>query len=151
MKKRGNFVFLAVCLLWTAFIFARSLKSGVESSQESGAAMALVDRVLAFLGVAWRPSELLLRKLGHFSEYFVLGALAYPSAKPWAPRRPGLWTLGYALLVALLDEFLMQNLSPGRGPSILDVFIDLSGAAVALLLLLGISWLWEKRKNKVKF
>ncbi len=151
MKKRLYIGCLVVCLLWTAFIFARSLKSGAESSQESGAALALVDRVLAFLGVAWRPSELLLRKLGHFSEYFVLGALAYPSVKLFTRRFSWLWTWGYALAVALLDEFLMQNLSVGRGPSMLDVLIDASGAALSLLLLLCLSWLWKKRKNKVKF
>lgn len=149
MKKKLYIGCGIVCLLWTAFIFARSLKSGAESSAESGEALALVDRFLAFSGVDWRPSEHLLRKLGHFLEYFVLGALAYPSTRFFTRHLSWLWAWGYALLVALLDEFLMQNLSVGRGPSVRDVLIDASGTALALLLLLLVRWLWHKRK-KVK-
>lgn len=150
MKKRLFWLCFAGCLLWTAFIFSRSLKSGVESSVESGEALAILGRLLNRMGIGWLPSEHLLRKLGHFTEYWILGLLAFPSAKLFVRRFSWLWAWGYALLVAILDEFLMQNLSVGRGPSLLDVAIDASGAAVALLLLLGLSWLIRKRNDRAK-
>jgi len=150
MKKRLLWCCLGLCVLWTAFIFSRSLKSGTESSAESGAALELVGRILDTLGISWRPSEHLLRKLGHFSEYFLLGALSFPSAKLFLSRLSPLLAWGYATAVAFLDEFLMQNLALGRGPSILDVLIDTSGAATAILLLLLLTWRKERLGNFLK-
>ena len=147
MKRKLFWCCLGLCVLWTVFIFSRSAKNGAESSAESGAVLALVERFLTLLGIDRLPSERLVRKLGHFTEYFVLGTLALPSAK--LARRPlaPLWACAYAATVALLDEFLVQNLSVGRGPSFLDVLIDLSGAAAAILLLLGLAWVRKKNRK----
>ena len=147
MKRRLFWCCLGLCVLWTVFIFSRSAKSGAESSAESGAALALLDRIFDFLRISWLPSEHFLRKLGHFSEYFVLGTLALPSARLFLCRTAPLAACGYAAAVALLDEFLVQNLSVGRGPSFSDVLIDLSGATVAVLLWLAVRW-GSKRKRK---
>lgn len=145
--KRGLFwCCLGACVLWTAFIFSRSAKSGVDSSAESGAMLALIDRFLSFWGMEFRPTELFLRKLGHFSEYFILGLLSFPSAKRFSRRLAALLSCGYAAAVALLDEFLVQKLSVGRGPSITDALIDLAGAATAILLLFALTaMLCQKR------
>ena len=37
-------------------------------------------------------------------------------------------------LVALIDEFVVQAMSIGRGPSFVDVLIDTSGATVGMLI-----------------
>lgn len=147
MKRRRFWCCLGLCVLWTLFIFSRSAKSGAESSAESGAALVLVERLFSALGIEWLPPERLIRKLGHFGEYFILGTLALPSAKLCLKRTAPLLAVGYALLVALLDEFLVQNLSVGRGPSFSDVLIDTAGALSAILLLSALAWLF---KNKEK-
>ena len=147
MKRKLFWCCLGLCLLWTVFIFSRSAKSGAESSAESGAVMALAERFLTSVGIERLPSERFVRKLGHFAEYFILGALALPSATPIWRRFAPLLACGYAATVALLDEFLVQSLSVGRGPSFFDVMIDLSGAATAILLLLGLAWAWKKKSK----
>ncbi len=147
MKRRLFWCCFGVCILWTVFIFSRSAKSGVESSAESGAVLALVDRFFDLFGVEWLPSERFLRKLGHFAEYFILGALALPSVRLLWNRFAPLWACGYAAAIALLDEFLIQSLSVGRGPSFFDVLIDLSGASAAILLLWGLTWTLKKKNN----
>ncbi len=147
MRRKRFWFCLGLCVLWTLFIFSRSAKSGAESSAESGAALALVERLFGALGIGWLPSEHLLRKLGHFGEYFVLGTLALPSAKHLLKRAAPLLAGTYALLVALLDEFLVQNLSVGRGPSFSDVLIDTVGALSTILILSALAWIFGK-KNK---
>ena len=142
MKRRLFWCCLGRCVLWTVFIFSRSAKSGAESSAESGAVLALVRSLFDFLGLDWLPSEHFLRKLGHFAEYFILGTLALPSARLLLRRCAPLLACGYAGAIALLDEFLVQSLSGGRGPSFFDVLIDLFGASTAILLLLGLSWIF---------
>lgn len=148
MKRRLFWWCLALCILWTLFIFSRSAKSGAESSAESGAALALLDRLMDFLRISWLPSEHFVRKAGHFTEYFILGVFALPSARRLLCRTAPLAACGYAAAIALLDEFLVQNLSAGRGPSFSDVLIDLAGASAAILFLLGLSWIG---KRKLKF
>lgn len=147
MKKRLFWCCFGFCILWTAFIFSRSLKSGAESSAESGAVLALLGRFLDGIGISWLPSEHFLRKLGHFLEYFVLGVLAVPSARLFFCRFTQLFAWGYTAIVALLDELLMQNLSVGRGPSIFDVLIDTAGALAAILFLLTIRLLLRKQRR----
>ena len=67
------FVFLGLALLWLAFIFSNSLKSAEESAEDSG-------KVLAFLqGLFPSLTDEGVRKLAHFAEFFVLGALATAS------------------------------------------------------------------------
>lgn len=67
-----------------------------------------------------------LRKVAHFSEYFILGAL-YAKADPDTP----LDLLEIGLFVPFLDEGL-QLFVDGRGASISDVMIDLLGYCLGL-------------------
>jgi VanZ family protein len=81
--------------------------------------------------------HLVIRKLGHFSEYAVLGVL---SARAFAGSannfmRRHWFQLGLSLILcyALLDEF-HQSFVPGRTASIYDSAIDAVGGLTALLL-----------------
>jgi VanZ family protein len=135
MKKRLAFVCLFLCLAWTVFIFARSAKSVSESLEESGTVLEILSRILSFLGIQNMPSEHFVRKLGHFTEYAVLALPAFFAAKLLPTRFSHVCAFGYCAAVACFDEFLVQNLSVGRGPSIFDVAIDSAGAAVVVLVL----------------
>ena len=149
MRKRYMLVCLFICLAWTAFIFARSSKSVTESLEESGAVLGIVSRILDFFGVQKMPSEHLIRKLGHFGEYAILALPAFFAAKllPW--RYTAAVALGYCAAVACVDEFLVQNLSVGRGPSFSDVIIDSAGAASVLLFLVLCRFVAQKTKRKL--
>lgn len=112
-------------LLWIAVIFGRSLQSAPASSAESGAVLELIQRL------APRVSDHTVRKLAHFSEFFVLGSLLWATARLW--RRPQWQALLPASAVAALDESI-QRFVPGRSGEVRDALLDLLGAVCAVLL-----------------
>ncbi len=143
--KTLGVVFLILALLWSGFIFSRSMKSGEESEKESGSVLQYAEAVLGFFGLD-APSEHFIRKAGHFIEYAILGglsglALACLGLRLWSPA-----SFLYAVLIALCDEFVVQRLSVGRGPSFRDVLIDSAGALSALLLVFFVIWIKGRKK-----
>lgn len=147
MRRIGS-ILLILCLLWTGFIFSRSMKSGEESSKESGRILALVEKVFDLFGLE-APSEHFIRKTGHFVEYAVLGAFAGMAGIGLSLRFWGAVGLGYSFSVALIDELTIQRFSEGRGPSFGDAMLDTAGAFCALFLIFAVV-LIKKRKNDKK-
>ena len=72
----------------------------------------------------------LLRKFGHFSEYFILAVLLMSALKGndngQSIRRSASWTLVIVLLYAASDEF-HQSFVASRSATLKDVFIDFTG------------------------
>lgn len=138
-KKNLLYLFFAVAtLLWVVFIFGNSLKPAGESSEDSSFFLEIIHQV-PFL--RW-ISHLLLRKMAHFFEFFVLGVLLCFDFNPiW---RKNIFYLSFPMLVSLiipLADETIQAFAEGRGSSVIDVWIDFSGAltgiaVVAALLLL---------------
>ena len=117
-------------VLWTAFIFSRSMQTGSESSEASGRLTTLLRGLLGGIPI----SEYLVRKLAHFAEYMILSIPA-TMALLLMNRRwllPLAWI--YAILVAFADEFVVQAMTAGRGPQFTDVLIDGAGALAGLLV-----------------
>jgi VanZ family protein len=89
-----------------------------------------------------------VRKLAHFSEYALLALLLWRALPQSAQPRPPFWRrAGLALLMVALyaasDEF-HQMFVPSREASVVDVLLDTTGGACALLFL----WVlgrWRKR------
>jgi VanZ family protein len=98
----------APVLLWAGLIFV------VSSIPDLVTGLGLLD--------------LVLRKLAHFAEYAVLGALLFRAVG----REPVAFLLGS--LYAVSDE-VHQAFVPGRLGSPLDWLIDTAGAAAGVLLL----------------
>ena len=76
-----------------------------------------------------------IRKAGHLAEYFVLSMLLLRGVRGGRNGWRVEWGVAAVALAAGwagLDE-LHQAFVPSRGPSMLDVLIDASGAAVAQL------------------
>lgn len=120
---------LTLAILWTAFIFSRSMQTGAESSEASGRLAAFLQSLLGEIPV----SEYFIRKLAHFGEYLILALPATGAAmlvgRKWLPAAA--W--GYAVLVALCDEFAVQAMTEGRGPRFTDVLIDSAGALTGVV------------------
>lgn len=151
---------LLLTVAWIVFIFANSMQTGEESGSQSKLALAWLVDIFSYLGIPISLSELFLRKLAHFSEYAILGLLL--SFNLWSfnllsPLKNALvllgrclWAIPAATLFALIDEFVIQRLTPGRGPSIFDVLIDTAGAAVAVLLFFFVFWLFQRSQRAEK-
>lgn len=137
MKK---YIFLTITILWTAFIFYNSFKTGLESSEQSNFVVGIVDKFLNIFKIQIEEPKLslIIRKLAHFFEYFILTILLIITFQEF--YNVNLNILKYiivliiSLLVALSDE-LLQYFIEGRGSSFIDVIIDFSGSLVAALII----------------
>ncbi len=148
---------LGSALAAALFIFCNSLQTGPQSGSRSGAVMECIQHVFAALGLRAEscPSEFMIRKLGHFSEFALLGicllaALCSFTAKPL--RELG-WILFAALSVGVLDESI-QLFVPGRSGEVRDVLIDFAGAAAGIVLALAVRAVWRtivRRKQGCRF
>lgn len=77
-----------------------------------------------------------VRKTGHVLAYGLMNLLwfrAFRAQAHYGPWRAGLWSLGFCLLYASMDEG-RQWFCASRGASISDVFLDMSGASLAALI-----------------
>ena len=134
LKARTIALFI-LSAAWVVFIFARSLKDAEGSTLESAWVLFLVRFVLP------NASMHFVRKLAHFTEFFILGGLlsfAVSSArkdagKPFLYWRTALYASLGGLAAAACDE-LLQLSSPGRSCQITDVLLDFSGALLASII-----------------
>ena len=118
-----------------AFIWGNSLLPGEVSA-------ALSNWLGGLLGVGGEGAPQgtgLLRKLAHFSEFACLGYLLARLASLKGERgfhlaAPAM--LG-GLLAALVDESI-QLITPDRGPSLVDVWIDTSGVVIGIAMLFSV-------------
>lgn len=149
---------LILTVAWLVFIFSNSMQSGEESGEQSKSALAWLLNLFSSLGLPISISELFLRKLAHFSEYALLGLFFSLDlwgfgllARAESKSRLLLTCLSgipCCTLCALVDEFVIQRLTPDRGPSITDVLIDTAGAAITALLVFGILLLVRHARKK---
>ena len=147
-KKSGKFLLAGLICLVLCFIWGNSMLSGEESGAISGGLLDWIITNLPFL--KWLP-ELILRKFGHFSEFGLLGFLL-----AWfflLQGQRGIHGASMPLLcgmtAALTDETI-QVFSPGRRPSVVDVWIDVAGVCAGIALLWGGYYLFLKWKGRKK-
>ena len=108
-----------VAIIWMAIIFVLSSQSGVDTG--SGRLRFGAD------------------KIAHLVVFGILGLLVANALTAGGLRtRRFWWTFVVCALYAVVDE-THQAFVPGRGPSVLDVFIDMAGtsAGYALFALLS--------------
>lgn len=129
---RKKYLLSGAIILNLAFIWGNSLLSGEISSDVSGGLLALLREEFPFLA---GMGELLLRKLGHFSEFTCLGLLL--CWRLWLQKGnfPGIPAMLCGVLAAMADETI-QAFVPGRGSSVIDVWIDTAGVCTGIVLLL---------------
>ncbi len=146
MKAKGSHRPLTVLIILTlALIWGHSLLGREASSEESGFVMELLEPVLEMVVGEGNVTEFLVRKLAHFTEFFVLGLellTFFAYRKPLFPQA-FLFALTHGFFAAFLDETI--QIFSGRGPMIQDVWLDVSGFAVGSLLILGIM-VWTKHR-----
>lgn len=162
-------VLLVLTLLWMGVIFWFSSRSAAESSTFS---RGLLRGILSLVVPHWeqrsaaeqkaiiRAVHTLFRKLGHFTEFTVLGLLLAGTLRlflqPDQIRRqahPRLTGIALPALLALLyacsDEF-HQRFVAGRSCELRDVCIDLAGAFCGILCCMLLLRHRKKRKLKAR-
>lgn len=131
MKRRK--ITLCACLLAAnlALIWGNSLLSGDTSGEISGGFLAMLTQWLGQLPL----TELVLRKMGHFSEFACLGLLLGWLWRLLGQRGFHRFTMPLlcGMAAACTDETI-QVFVPGRGPSVLDVWIDVAGVCAGIIV-----------------
>ena len=117
-------------ILNLALIWGNSLMPGQVSGEMSGGIVAWLGNFLPFF--ATEAGHTFLRKAAHFSEFCLLGILTGTRRALDGKDLP-LSLTGYGLTAACIDETI-QIFVPGRGSSLLDVWIDTAGFASGLLI-----------------
>ena len=129
-KRIVDIILLVLIFSTVIFIFSRSMLSKEDSSAESravGGIMAIIFPEGTKLGDFVQNN---IRKIAHFVEFFVLGVELSLFAHLSMKRKPYvLFSYLFLFVVAFLDETI--QIFSGRGPSIIDVWIDFSGAFLA--------------------
>lgn len=138
-KEKRYLIFI---LLNLAFIWGNSAMPASVSGEISGGILSCVGGFFAIFGSA---GEFVLRKLGHLSEFALLGFLLTGLTLCF---RKGLDSamlplLG-SVLAACVDETI-QIFPAGRSSSLVDVWIDTAGACAGILLMHLLRHLLERR------
>lgn len=132
-----------VCMMGLIYWF-----SGQPGTQSHGYSRPLAEWLLNILssrfhieGIPVLKMEYCLRKLAHFSLYFILGSCLGGSLRRQRKIPPFVLVLLAGALFAASDE-LHQCFIQARSPNVLDIAIDICGTASGGFLLV------RKRKNR---
>lgn len=159
-------VSLLILLFWLFLIYRMSAKTGNESA---GLSYKITETVYKLPAVShcfpFDTLHFLVRKLAHFTEYGILSLFVMNflnSCRQVLNDRNGnkrkdknrkiagyfaVFDILFCGIYASLDEY-HQSFVDGRGPSVKDVWIDISGAFVFLIILGLGSRLWSKHVDK---
>lgn len=141
-------VFLILTVLWSMFIWSFSVKDATESTADSDGVVEIVNEVIETVtGKKVDVGDYIVRKLGHFSEFSVLGVLLFMTVHYFGansiPFRYA-FGLGGGLFVSVTDECI-QLFSDGRSAQVTDVLLDMSGVFVGFTLSLLVLMLYLQR------
>ena len=123
MKKRINLIMI---ILWMILIFIMSSFDSVESSNQSSIIVNYISKLFNITNID--VLTIIVRKLAHFTEYFILGILLYNYFKEYKKG------IVISLIYAITDEFHQIFIS-GRSAEIMDILIDVAGAIVGIVAL----------------
>lgn len=142
-----NFKYWAPVLLWMSFIFWMS--TGTFSAENTS---LIIEPILRFLMPSLSPEKVdmihgVIRKLGHVTEYFILGILLFRAFRGGSRElRIQRWAFSsfvVAVLYAASDEFHQSFIST-RTASLFDVGMDTLGGILAQ----GVSALWHLSRQR---
>ena len=135
----------SILIIWLVIIFIFSNQNAITSEKVSdkvaNKTLSTVSEVTGKNLTESRKRELIInsrfivRKMAHFTLYFILGALIYMVLISYGvSKNTIIYSLLFCFISSLLDEF-HQLFSVGRTPKILDVFIDICGSIFSLLII----------------
>lgn len=126
-RKTLTVVSIILLLAILAFIFSNSLLPVALSKEKSLGVIEIVKPLLQFFVGKEAVTDHLVRKIAHFTEFFVFGVVAILLCT--LRRRTKLQNvvncLSFGLATAVIDESL--QMLTDRGPMVSDVLLDFSG------------------------
>ena len=127
MKKHKPLI-ITFAVLSLLFIWTNSVIAPGASSRASGYFTRILGPLLEIIVGRGNVTEHLVRKLAHLAEYAFFGL--WLALWMEADDRKALNALLAGFITAFIDETI--QMFTGRGPSIKDVWIDVSGVAAGI-------------------
>ncbi len=151
-------VLASLVLATMVLIFLFSAQSGSRSNATSGYLVSgLLDMIAPHYAeldkmsqqAVWDTLQFLVRKLGHFAEFALLGFLIRLLLQTWELKRHSryAWTAG--TLYAVSDE-IHQLAVAARSAMWQDVLLDSAGVLAGVILAIGLILLSERSYNENK-
>jgi len=117
-------------LFWASLIFFFSTDI-FSSANTAGALGPILQQIFPVLTAdSIERIHAVIRKLGHFTEYFIFGRLLWRALRSHdfsrSPSRRFALSIAITLFYAVSDEW-HQSFIPSRTPSVIDVLIDTIG------------------------
>ena len=146
LNKRNLYILLT--LLWVVVIFTFSLQPADASNQiSSGLVRKIVELFIPNISEkGWEILHFLIRKAGHFTEFFVLGIFSMLTIFQTKIRLKKIQGLSFCAVIATMDETI-QLFVNGRSGQVSDVVLDSVGALVGIAVIVIIQVLYDN-KNK---
>lgn len=143
MNKRNKIIRWTFLIGWLIFIFYMSQKNGNDSNSLSSN-LANLMKSLGLNVISKLDLNYIIRKIAHFSEYFILYIIVVRVIGIYKNYRQAIkYSILCIFAYACLDEF-HQLFINGRSSSFSDVLIDILGGLLALFVYL------LYKKNKIK-
>ena len=151
MRKILKWALTAALVGWCVFIWQFSFAPAARSAETSSAVQDICNEILENIGSDKQVTGHTVRKTAHFTEFFVLGALAVAALASHGFRHPLLLSPVIFVAAAIVDECI-QLFVPNRGPSVLDVLLDslggICGALAIFALISLVLYIINKSKEK---
>lgn len=125
MKKYIKFLLI---IIWLIVIFVFSNQNGLDSTNLTN---GILERYLFFINNDF--IFILIRKMAHITEYLILGILIINFINEFKIDNKIIISIFICFILASLDEF-HQLFVVGRTGKLLDVFIDMIGVFLGILL-----------------
>ena len=137
MLRKRHMVLWIIAVLMILFIFYNSLQTGTSSGSLSETATRFLMQLVNQTGfsIDFDTFHHYVRKLAHFTEYFILGSwITLSSFVSPLTKRKRLQPFPFLIAVPLIDEGI-QHFVPGRYGCFSDVLIDMSGFFTGMVCL----------------
>lgn len=139
MKNKIN---TTLTLIWMTLIFTMSSFNANESSNQSNFIVNIISNIININNI--ELLSLIIRKLAHFTEYFILGILVYNAVNSYNKKTYS--AIIICILYAISDE-IHQIFVPGRSCQILDILIDSIGSITGIYItILLYKYVFKRRK-----
>lgn len=124
-----NKISLLLVILWMIFIFVMSSFDATSSSNQSNFIVDIITSIINIKDIGLL--SLIIRKLAHFTEYFILGILVINFIIRYDKKI--IIAILLCIIYATSDE-IHQIFVPGRSFQIIDIMIDSLGSIMGIYL-----------------
>ena len=157
LKRKITIFSWILVILWMVFIFSMSSKVREESNDLSQnvtrVSIKIIERVTPITDIDIDEFNYIIRKSAHLISYMILAILMTQALRISKVKGYRLYIISLILCIiyAISDE-IHQSFVPGRGPQLLDVIIDTSGASIGIIGNYFMIMLYRRKilDNKIK-